>query len=204
MGSKIRYIFLISGYMGSGKDHLADYLVKRKNFVKYAAAGELKSLVQKKYKLDINLLHSQSGKNTVIQTQQGTQTVRKLLTNEALIIKKRWGSDIFITNIGDKITNNDYISNLELKPLNHIVISDFRFLNEYEYLKNKFNEIDYNPRSQYTKIITIRINRFENPPQKIESEVQLDKFNFTHYINNTKTLREFENNIDWVLAQYSF
>jgi hypothetical protein len=70
----------------------------------------------------------------------------------------------------------------------NIVISDFRYNNEYEYLCRHFYK---NDESKDTKIITVRIDRFDTSPVKSDSEIQLNNFKFDYYIENRSTIFEF-------------
>jgi dephospho-CoA kinase len=197
----MRYIFLISGYMGSGKDYLADYMVSTKKFKKYASANVLKDIVGKKYNLDKNLLNSQIGKCTIV-TQPGKpqETIRDLLIKEANNIKQLIGQDVFIKDVIDNILIDDYVDGVKNKSVIHAVISDFRYIHEYTSVNQRFSEL--NVTHPYTKIITIRINRFDKPPQNIESETNLDNFSFTHVIDNKSTVVNFKRKIAEILNFY--
>lgn len=193
----MRYIFLVSGYSKSGKDHFTDYVIKYKNLKKYSIATELKTIVQRKYNLNHKLLETQDGKSTIVLPTG--ETVRDLLIKEALILK-RFNKDIFITGLLDTITINDYINTTSFTKLDNVIISDFRYASEYACIKRNSNlYLNTN-----TKIITIRINRFSEAPDKIESEINLDNFKFTHYIDNTKTIKYFEKNINKFMKFYQF
>lgn len=211
----MRYIFMLSGWSASGKDLVADYLgklqgianphsaivqtAKFKSFHKLAVANELKLLVANKYNIDHKLTLTQAGKKTYIDIPIiGRKTVRELLIEEGALQKQRMGPSVFIAHLADKITHMDYIAKLETPLTNpqNIVISDFRFIHEYEYLYNMFET--YEPHDQ-TRVITIRINRFDSQDSTDESETQLDNFRFDYIIENKEDIPALYKKVDNLL-----
>ena len=178
---------MIAGYCGSGKDLAADYLVKTHNFTKMAIANELKLLVAKKYNIDHNLTLTQAGKKIVIDFPIfGKKTIRELLIEEAAFQKQRMGPNIFINHLIDKIKINDVIYRDTHQE--NIVISDFRYTNEFEQVYNTFD-----------KVITIKLNRFDEPPINDISETQLDNFKFDFVIDNKKSIDDLYYNLDGIM-----
>lgn len=168
----MRYIILISGFSKSGKDLMADLMVNTLNFKKYAIATSLKQIVSKKYNIDYNITNTQSGKSAILYNGI---TVRDLLIKTANELKDSVNQDIFIADVYEQISKNEI----------NVVISDFRYINEYDYLYKKYlNKLD-------TKIVTIRIDRFNESPVKSESENQLNDFKFDYYIENRSTILDF-------------
>lgn len=167
---------MINGWAGSGKDTMADFLVRTKNYVKENIADNLKRLVSEKYNIDISYFNSQEGKKSMIP-EQGI-TARQLLIQEAL--KYKFNDPNFFI----KKTHN------ELKLYNSlgykcIVIPDFRYKQEYEYL-SKF----------YPDIQTVNIKRFDSIHINDPSEKDLEKFIFDIYIDNKGTLEEFYSSVE--------
>ena len=165
-------IILISGYAGSGKDKAADYLVKHKNFVKLSFAEELKVIVAKKYNIDHALTLSQIGKKT-LDAGSGL-TIRQLLIKEALMLRSE-NPDIFAQQLLQKVklyTNN-------------VVISDFRYINEFEYL-SKFLPV----------LKTLRIDRFSSSSVDSNSETELDNFKFDYKISNRTSISNLYDEIE--------
>src|SRR5512138_265999 len=56
-------VVLLSGWIGSGKDTLADYMVEKKGFKKYAIAATLKDYVAQEYDLDRKMLEDSNFKS---------------------------------------------------------------------------------------------------------------------------------------------
>ena len=114
--------------------------------------------------------------------------VRDLLIKEASCRKLLDGINVWTEKLVDELLFYDKISDKRGETIGNIVISDFRYPHEIDYLKSKFNEID-------TKIITIRINRHKTCPITSDSEHELDNYQFDYTIDNDKSIKEFEINI---------
>lgn len=177
----MRKIILVSGFAGSGKDLLADFIVSKSSFVKYAIADELKFMTSYKYNFDHILTLTQDGKKTIVSNGK---TVRQLLIDEAIHQRKIYGPNVFIANTVKKICVNTLHKGEAQRP--SIIISDFRFLNEYKYICCVPEFVD-------AKIITVRINRFNESPVKSDSETQLNDFKFDYTLDNKGTIPEFYN-----------
>jgi len=130
------------GNKGCGKDTLADYLVKDKDFIKYNFATPIKEISKILFNLTDNQLYG-NDKDIIdkrwnvspriifqrIGTEFGQDILLKLFPE--LEIKQIWLKlfEIFLENNSDK----------------NIVVSDVRFKHEVEYLKSKnFNIIKIN------------------------------------------------------------
>ncbi len=180
----MRLIILINGFSCSGKDTMADYIVKQysSKFLKLSMADKLKKHTANKYNFDSDLTQTQCGKKTMIPVFN--KSVRELLIEEALSLKKIYGNDFFIENL------LHYIRLKNIKE--NILISDFRFKNEHTFLVNNA-KLDY-------KVITVRINRFARSPVNSPSEYSLNNFLFDYEINNTSDIETFKKNIDKFLV----
>jgi dephospho-CoA kinase len=176
----MRYIVLVSGFSKSGKDTFSDFLVKH-NFIKYAFADELKLQVSQKYNFNYNLTQTQQGKNTQIINNK---TVRDLLIKEASAFRLK-NSNYYAIKLVEKINFIDKIQDYRGTIYNNIVISDWRYINEYTFIQKAFK----------CKIITVRINRHEESPVNSETEHYLDDFKFDYTIENTLSIEDFYKNI---------
>lgn len=180
----MKTILLLSGYMKSGKDTVGDYLVKNYNFQRFAFADCLKNQVAEIYNIDRSLLDTQKGKEsrTIVNNQE--ISIRQLLINHG---KEKRNLDInyWVNIVSKDILKSDY---------NKIVITDWRFPNEYYKICENFQNTG--------KVLTLRINRLRYPLLNDESETSLDNFEFNAVISNTtsdlETLyNEIENTFEY-------
>lgn len=153
----MKIIIMVSGFAGSGKDTASDYIAKTFGFAKYGLADSLKDLVSAKFNLSRPRLDDQCYKKTSISNNK---TVRDLLIEEATKARAE-NVNVWIDKTIAKFKEDK------------IIISDFRYPNEYFRLIEKFE-----------KVITVRITRDTAVPLPLESEHQLDTFKFDLYLNN--------------------
>lgn len=203
----MRYIVLVSGFSKSGKDVFADFLVKH-NCIKYSFAEELKIHVAKKYNFDYNLTQTQEGKSTLINsdwiksnnstlttntttnttisntTISNTTTIRDLLIAEACTFRLK-NPNYYAIKLVEKINFIDKIKDYRGELKKNIVISDWRYPNEYTFIKTAFN----------CKVITVRINRHKESQVNSETEHYLDDFKFDYIIENKYSIEDLYKNI---------
>lgn len=169
-----RSIILLAGKAGSGKDTVANILVTKHSFKRFAFADILKEYVSDKYNIPLEILFTQEGKKKEIIVNKKKVTLRELLIQEGAK-KREQDIDYWVNLVIEKIKN---------EPLTQdIVISDFRFENEYNRILEVFNEI-----------ITIKVIR-ENGCENIDdiSETALNKFKFDRIFFNDRTIYDLEN-----------
>lgn len=171
-----RSIIMIAGYAGSGKDTISNFFVSNRHFVRVAFADSLKEFCAAKYGIDIKKFHTQEGKSSIYEKNEN-MTLRDILIEEASNQRKT-DPNFFVNLAIDKI-----------KRLNHdIVISDFRYLNEYYNIKREF-------RNNF-KIKTLRVDRPGVTIADELSEHQLDEFNFDHKVTNSSTIGALRAKLD--------
>ena len=172
-----RSIILIAGKAGSGKDTVANHLVKNHSFKRFAFADTLKEYTSKKYNVPLELLFSQEGKKEEIEINNKKITIRNLLIKEG---KEKREQDI-------NYWVDLIIKKIEAEPVTQdIVISDFRFPNEYNRMQEFFTEL--------SAVLVVR----ENGSEKIddESETALNLFQFDRVIFNDRTIYDLEKIVD--------
>jgi hypothetical protein len=143
----------------------------------------LKKLASEKYNFGINLCYSQEGKKTFVRTDKGNETVRSVLIRLGEEERKK-DTNVFIKKALEEIKNSNYRC---------IVISDFRFPNEYNYIKENTDYL----------VKTIKIKRYFESSIQDYSENALNDFNFDMSVKNISTEKVFYENIDMLnLTQY--
>ncbi len=168
----MKKIVLLSGWACSGKDTMADYLVKKHNYTKLSFAYPLKNSVSKKYGVDRDLLDTQDGKKSMYKDTG--KTLRDLLILEA---KSKLDKDsaYFAKKVCDNIKGEN------------IVISDWRYPVEYETLVNTFGK---------ESVKTVNIKRLKTPKVLDPSEFMLEDFKFDCVCDNTGSVEKLYNFID--------
>jgi len=174
-----RKVILLSGYIGSGKDCVADFLVFNKDYKKFSIADSLKIATAVKYNFKLSHCYTQEGKKLPYKLDDDTiVTIRDLLVIEGARARV----------INENVWINDCIKRIykETEKNDKIVISDFRFPNEYNVFKNSFGPDN-------TKCA--RIIRDSVIPYNLESEHLLDNFIFDKQIHNNNSKEELYYNL---------
>ncbi len=126
-------ILFLSGWAGSGKDAAAALLVEEMQFHRLAFADTLKEDVAAVTGIPLATFHS-AKKNQTLETpcsQYPTaRTYRDLLLQHAIAVRAH-NPDTFARHVGDHIQGL-----LPMQP--RIVISDWRFPNEYAHIRERF------------------------------------------------------------------
>ncbi len=187
----MKYKIAISGKANSGKDTLSQLIISsiksKYNFniksKKLAFADPIKDMAQIMFPQIPKewLFGSSNYRNNIIP---GTKkTVRELLIDIG-------------HNLGRKYNENVWINNLEYRLVNSteeiLLISDVRFLNEWEMIKNH----------NFTKI---RILRKNNSTLNIGTEIEQDLIkndDFDHIIYNNGSLIDLQNATNKIVFNY--
>jgi len=181
-----RTIIMLSGKAGSGKDYTANWLVKNKGFTRFAFADHLKDLVSYRYNIKRSLFDTQEGKKIQIVAEGEKFSLRYLLIATAKM--ERYKNNLVFVN---KVKTD-----IEASPCKKIVISDFRYPEEYHALKDYFCGIQSGG-----SIETIRVECRTFVDINDVSESQLDSFPFDTTIPNCKTLH-FDGVLSAVFREY--
>jgi adenylate kinase family enzyme len=119
-------ILLLRGFAGAGKDTFGKCFVDKFGFTRFAFADYLKKMVSEKYNIDKSILHSQIGKMQIEPVSN--KTWRAILLQEARECRAK-DPDIFA---------NMCASDIQLSFCKNIIITDWRFPNEYKIIVEKF------------------------------------------------------------------
>lgn len=167
----IKNIILVNGLPRAGKDTLADYLVERYGFVKMSFADELKNILCRTFDISREDLDYFKNENIELHYENNLKCInfRELL--------QRFGTEGMKPAFGNSVWA-DLLYN-KIKDFEHknIVVSDFRFLCEYQ------NHDNLN-----VKTILVKDNR-ELPLEGHSSDVELyqNSFKFDYSLYNDKT-----------------
>ena len=132
----------ICGFIGSGKDTIADYLVNNHGFRRESFAGTLKDAVAAVFGWDRTLLEGRTKEGRQWREQIDPWWAERLgipdLTPRWIL--QYWGTEVCRKSFHDDI----WIASLEHKLLSSnddIVISDCRFPNEIKAIKNANGQV---------------------------------------------------------------
>lgn len=160
----------LSGYARSGKDTVAQYLVEEGGFKRLAFADIIKHFL-----LKVNPLIEEGNRINEIVQMYGWEVakskieVRRLLQETGVTARQMFGEDFWVEQ-----------AFAEADPTSDYVISDVRFPNEADYIKDLAGSV-------------WRINRWGVAPiNKHESEVAMDMYPFDIILDNDGTIKKLQ------------
>lgn len=199
----------VAGFIGSGKDTIADYLITFKGFRRMSYAEPLKDAVASIFGWDRELLEGTTAYSREWRDQIDIWWAERLSIPH---LTPRWVLQQWGTEVGRRAFHDDiWISSIENKlrtVKDNIVISDCRFPNELKSIKRSGG-------------ITIRVNRGANP-EWYDAAVQynrgnkhalsmLNEFNvhaseyssvglpYDFYIDNSGTVDDLHRKVDSII-----
>lgn len=132
----------LSGWIGAGKDTVAEYLVEQHNFKRESWAGSLKDAVATIFGWDRKMLEGLTSEDRAQREIVDTWWAERLNMPE---LTPRWVLQQWGTEVGRQAFHNEiWIASLENKIRNSqhsIVISDCRFPNEIETIQKLGGEV---------------------------------------------------------------
>ena len=163
-------VIMVSGYLKSGKDVVGKRLCKAHGFTRVAFADLLKQQVSELYNLNRAALDTQVGKDTEVRGR----TVRSILIEHGQLRRKQ--------NVNYWV--ECVLDTLQIQKLKRVVITDWRFPNEYARL------------AEQAVVHSWRIDRWDAPPLIDETETALDSFPFDVRIDNRGSLADLCEKVD--------
>lgn len=191
-------IVALSGWIGSGKDTVADHLVRAHGYEKRSFAGALKDMVADKYGVPRADLDDRERKEAPIEAMpvMPRDEFAELLCGKLAHVFKS-GADgpcwtpralAILEGSVKRAVDPDYWVKRVLRDLPaRLVISDLRYRSELATL------------AQLPGVVTIRIDRFDTTTATDASERDLDGAEFTHRVPNRGTVAELLARIDELL-----
>lgn len=178
----------LTGKKRSGKDTVAEYLVKNHGFIRIGFADALKNACKEIFNLSDNQLYG---------TEEEKERPDEYWKHSAREILQKVGTELFRNELPKHLSNisNDIwirVVDKKIKDLlaaghNKIVISDVRFENEAEYIKNSGG-------------IIIKLNRPSLSADSHSSEKNIDNIIADNTINNTSTLEELYTKVENIIG----
>lgn len=135
-----RKIISVSGFMGSGKDSMATYLIENRGFVKLSFARALKDMVATLFCWDRELLEG-----VTEESRDWREQVDRWWTDEldlGIDVTPRWvlqnmGTEVMRKNFHHDIWVLNIRRWLQMHPDTDVVFTDTRFLNEFQALREE-------------------------------------------------------------------
>lgn len=181
-------IILVTGLKRSGKDTLADYLVNKLNYRRYAFADPIREVC--KIIFDWTDEHFQGGLKETIDPYFGISPRQALqwIGTEGFQYKINEAFPLYNETVGRTIWVRKFLKWRERnKDIENIVIPDWRFPHERETIINDTDE----------EKLFIRIHNNRITADDVhESEIHIPKLPVNFVISNNSTLNEFYKNID--------
>ena len=130
-------IISVSGFIGSGKDSVADYLITKYNFKKMSFASTLKDAVGAVFSWDREMLDGLTPESRAWRDQVDTWWAKRLKIKQLTPrwVLQQWGTEVCRTHFHNDI----WVASIEnqLRTTNDdIVITDSRFKNELKCIKS--------------------------------------------------------------------
>ena len=115
------------GFKNSGKDTVADYLVRQHGFRKYAFADPVKEICKIMFRLDLEQLHDPVRKEQL--DERWGMTPRTMMQKVGTdMIRNMWGEDFWVRNMNARVPSHGS---------DRVVVSDVRFRNEADWIQQK-------------------------------------------------------------------
>ena len=200
----------VSGFIGSGKDTIADYLITFKGFKRMSFAGPLKDAVSAIFGWDRELLEGTTKYSREWREEVDTWWAERLdipqLTPRYVL--QQWG-----TEVGRRAFHDDiWIASIENKlrtAKDDIVISDCRFPNELKSITNAGGitiRVSRGPDPEWSNMAVLyNICHNEKALEELKkanihaSEYSSVGLAYHHYVENNGTIDELHRKVDSII-----
>lgn len=190
----------IFGFIGSGKNTVADYLQTRHSFKQMSWASSLKDTVSSVFNWDRQLLEGLTSEARDWREREDQWWSNRLGRKiSPRIILQEWGTEVCRNHFHRDI----WIASLENKIRNqtsNIVISDCRFANEQEAIKNLGGitiRVTRNPEPEWVKLAQVNFEEFLKQNTLVHSsEYSSVNLKYDHILDNNGTLEELQEKVN--------
>jgi dephospho-CoA kinase len=193
-------IIAICGFQGSGKDTLANILIKQYGYKKLSFGGTVKDVASIIFNWDRKMLEGDSKESREWREKVDDWWSKKLEIKNLTprYILQQIGTDLFRNNFHKDI----WINCLEKKLIDYdkVVITDCRFPNELKIL-NKYNAtiIQIYRGNLPEWFNDVKLGKKDPPKELHESETSWIKESSNYNISNNGTIKELENTIENIM-----
>lgn len=207
-------LIAISGFMGSGKDTVADYLIKNYNFKKESLAFSLKDATSYIFNWPRDLLEGNTAESRIWrETPDEWWSERLEIEN--------FTPRLALQLLGTEVFRNSFHTNIWVYSLesrlrdieSNIVITDCRFPNEISMIKSLGGKVVMVHRDEYPEWyeMAIRVNttepelysEFKSKYNVHDSEFKWIGTEFDYIIDNSGTLEDLYNSIIKMMNLFS-
>jgi hypothetical protein len=192
-------VFMLGHKSQAGKDTLANILIEKNNFIRFAFADKLKSVVQDLYNFNHDQMHGNKKNDSDIRYKNTVDENEDFFTPRRILQlfgqdQRRLYPDIWASYVFNSIEKHHRETNHK-----NYVITDFRFPNEYSVAK-LWSEADTNRKLYTIKIARTDLDQNYSGSNDI-SETALDNFtNWNTTIQNYGLSKV--NSIDCLYEQF--
>lgn len=207
-------LFALSGWPKSGKDTVADYLVKQHGFVRISSGDALKEQVSRDHEIPLSDLHDVGRKDLpllhrpVVASDDFSKWVANFMSKEfrtkdgkpnplngEMVYWTPRAIGSFEAFVKRAVDPQYWIAQAvkDVEANQDYVLTDWRFKSEQKFLKEKFG----------SNVVFIRINRFETCTSSSPFEHDLDDATFDAVLDNSEkeevTMEELQEQVDGLL-----
>ena len=201
-------IYGVCGFIGSGKDTVADYLVSNHNFVRESFAGTLKDAVASIFGWDREMLEGRTSEaraaRDVVDQWWATRLGNPKITPRYIL--QIFGTEVCRRNLHDDI----WIASVEHKLRNEtrdVIISDCRFPNEIKTIRSlggKILRVQRGPEPDWYET-AVATNRGEIEGMNLRSDVHPSEWSwagtdFDAVLDNNGTIEGLYSQIKSLVA----
>ena len=195
----------LSGFIGSGKDRVADYLVLEYRYQRVSFAESLKDAISNIFGWERDLLEGYTKESRewreMIDPWWAKRldiphlTPRWVLQNIGTdLLRNKFHTDIWVASLENKLRRSD----------NKIVLSDVRFQNEIQTITNLNGTLIWVKRNPLPEWYDLAINPTTKKSLHFRSDIHPSEYDwvgsdFTHIIENNGTLDELFDYVDIII-----